>query len=734
VNTGCVQLKRFAVSTLAVVCTIVLSPFTVPAQEETSSTNNVITGVELSEVVIMGQKEHRGFSKTSSSVGVIDSQRSEDFRIYSVGDALRQIANVRAPQFSDGGFVIRGVNTEAPDAENASGNQAPLATVYVDGVALTQGGSRRGPLGMWDIDQVEVFRGPQSTVQGRNSLAGAIHIHTKDPTFYWEGASRTTVGSQNSLDQALMLSGPLNNDFAFRIATEANRTDSQIDYPLLQAQPSVGELERADSWSLRFKLLYAPENNETFDGLLSYNHAFGRPSQNEAFGPNAPFPGANPNLSFFDREWRFALGTQQYREANSDLVSQEFNWRPGGAWRFFSQSSFSRTETDVKTVAASLLREDVEAELTQEFRAHYEAEKTRGVAGAYGNFAFLDSTQNGIERNRINLALFGEADHEFRPGWHAIVGLRLDSDDFEISSQAAPTAAAYNLRLLPKSALRHEFNESHSATITVQQGYRSGGAGINAANEVFNFDPSTTWNYEIGLRSKWLDGRLETGVNTFFTQWSDQQVVLREVDAGFVPSERVVNASESELAGIELESRFRVTEELSVFASAAYLTTSYKDFTLSLDLPPAIPASIPRTLDYSGYDFPESPRFTGSIGANYDHKSGFFAAVDAEASSSYYSPYLFAPSTVTGIAASIQVPQNQLVEISARVLLNATVGWKWKRTTVTLFARNLLDRDYLIGKLPGATGLGATGVTFNDGFLATVGPPRFLGAALDVRF
>lgn len=106
---------------------------------------------ELPEIVVVGEKGDKPLSETAASVAVMDEKRVQDYRLYSLGDAFRQMANVSAPQFTDGGFVIRGINTEAPDAENISGNQTPMATIYIDGVALTQGGARRGPMGMWDV-------------------------------------------------------------------------------------------------------------------------------------------------------------------------------------------------------------------------------------------------------------------------------------------------------------------------------------------------------------------------------------------------------------------------------------------------------------------------------------------------------------------------------------------------------------------------------------------------------
>lgn len=691
---------------------------------------------ELEEVMVIGEKDKKPLSATLASVAVVDDRRIDKYRLYSVADAFRQMANVQAPQFTDGGFVIRGINTEAPDAENISGSQVPMALIYIDGVALSRGAGRRGPLGIWDVAQVEVFRGPQTSLQGRNSLAGAVHIHTKNPTFDWEGASRSTVGSFETYDQALMLSGPLSDTLAFRLTAEGNRAGSFIDYPNLVSQPRYNDLVHAESYNIRGKLLWQPggRDDDTLTFLLSYNHSFGRGTPSDVFGPNAP--GAPAGLSFYDRQWLSAAPGQQIRATHSDVASLLVNWRPdGSSWRFVSQSAFVHSLTNIDTLNGGFVRDDVEREYTHELRAHYETDRTRAVLGLYGFLAGFDSTQRAIESERLNLAAFGEIDQRLAGGLHSIIGARLDYDEFEIAALGTPEVGSNYLRLLPKGALRYEFTPDHSLAFTVQRGYRAGGAATDVSNIPYTFAPATTMNYELALRSKWFGGRLETNLNAFHTKLKNQQVVLRDFDfLSFTPSERVINAANSEMSGIELETRLQATEELAFFVSAGYLDTNYTRFVHNIDPVTAGVLGVPAQLDYSGYDFPESPRWNAAVGFDYRRKGGFFLTADAEFMGEYYSPYLFAPAgSGVGAATSVQVPQDDSVRIQPRAIVNASVGYEWKNWTVTLFVRNLFDRDYLIGQTPNIIGTGA-GVQSQGGFLGTVGAPRFIGVAVNVKF
>ena len=154
----------------------------------------------LSETVttVYGAKTGRSILDTPSSVGVIDGARMDASAMFRIEDVFRQMANVNRADWIDSGIVLRGINSEGVGGPSGS----PLATTYVDGVPQTQQGTRRGVNGTWDLQQVEVWRGPQSTIVGRNALAGAIQIKSNDPTMKWETAARLGFGTDTFNNQA----------------------------------------------------------------------------------------------------------------------------------------------------------------------------------------------------------------------------------------------------------------------------------------------------------------------------------------------------------------------------------------------------------------------------------------------------------------------------------------------------------------------------------------------------
>ena len=185
---------------LLLTSTFALSAF---AQED-------ISGVE--KIVVTGQKIDRSLQETAASVAVFTEKNLEQQNITNFGEILAHAPNVN---FDDYSFSIRGI-----DAFNVSGGgNSYLASVYVDGAALAYRMIQSGGFSTWDVSQVEILRGPQSTLQGRNALAGAVVMSTKDPSYESDMKVRIGFGDYGRKDAAIALGGELvDNQVAFRFS------------------------------------------------------------------------------------------------------------------------------------------------------------------------------------------------------------------------------------------------------------------------------------------------------------------------------------------------------------------------------------------------------------------------------------------------------------------------------------------------------------------------------------
>lgn len=178
-------------------------------------------------VIVTGEKASRSLQQTVASVAVTTAARIERENIQTFYDVVARTANM-SETYGKTGFTIRGVS----NMNVSGGGTGGLATVYVDGAALPIEAVYGGPLEMWDIGQVEVLRGPQSTLQGRNSLAGAVVITSANPTYTPQFRARIGLASGDERTVALAAGGPIVTDqLAFRAALEKKDSDGFVYNP-----------------------------------------------------------------------------------------------------------------------------------------------------------------------------------------------------------------------------------------------------------------------------------------------------------------------------------------------------------------------------------------------------------------------------------------------------------------------------------------------------------------------
>lgn len=670
--------------------------------------------VVLDTITIYGAKDANALNDTSSSVGVVTQEALRDSVIRTFRDAFRRLANVMDADWNDAGFVIRGVNSEGfvPGG-------APLASVYVDGVQQTIYGARRGVRGLWDVEQVEVYRGPQSTLSGRAALAGAVYIKTKDPTFEREAEISGTVGNSGLFGTALMVNLPVVKDeLAVRFSGEFERFDSDINYPNYAGFDRYDDLTTSQYYNLRGKVLWTPAELPGTRALFSYSFAHDRPTLDDIAGPG---------LGFSFDEWRGDFNDPVFLEVrDSDVhnLGLEVSHEISDTLKFTSLSGFTHTFLDRPSVnegtagETNVLSGDRTDLLgTQEFRLNYEGDRLSWVAGVYGSYEELDaqfnrtsfSFRNDISRSNwdtTNLAAFGEVTYEFVPTWKATVGGRVDyttQQQTEFFSRQQPLGGPINVltdftseieevNFLPKVGISKDFGDAHTAGFVFSRGFRTGGGGFDrSAGAAYSYEPEWATNYELFYKGRMLDDRLTLNANIFYTDFSNQQVEMR-TDPLDPLSNRIVNAASSRSFGFEIEPSFDVTEQFTAFASIGYVNTRFEEFN-DVNLG-----------DLSGLPFPEAPEWSVGFGGTYKFENGIYVGADAKYTSSYLARFGMAPHD----------------EMESRIIVNAQAGYRTDTWEINAFAENLLDEEYF---------------TYNDNDIAaTLGKRRTFGLNVKAKF
>lgn len=670
---------------------------------------------ELDEIVVTSEKIDRPFSEVLSSVSAIGARQIVRGDITDVNEAFRYSANVTDADFIDSGIVIRGINSEGVGGPSGS----PLATLYIDGVPQTRDGARRGALSTWDVSQIEILRGPQSTISGRNSLAGSIRVVTNDPVFATEGAVKFGVGNNGFFDAGIIYNTALNDHWALRLAGSLQHQDGDIDYPTYGGFARLDERQDADSWDYRAKLLYQPKGEDGPTALFSFSQSYDSPMYRDVDGPTAA--GVN---SFFDRTWG-AQSAPVFVEARSTRITQgsmTLRTPVNPDLRLESITGIVNTETNRGSVDLSSSGLIDEIEISQEFRAIYETEKVEAIAGLF----FLNSdVSDDRDQNRPwesftriarrdsdlqNYALFLDGRYQFSPKWWVLGGLRYDREEQEFNSRNSRVDATGTLSssangsdtdydaFLPKLGLMREFDNDSTLAFVVQRSYRAGGAAFDFVNGVpYDFDPEYAWNYELSYKGSAFDNRLRFAANIFYLDWEDQQINVPQIPGDF-NSDLVVNAGASSVYGGELELQYAATPDLTLFSSVGLAKTEFNDFSF---------VQFGNELSFDGESFPQSPEFTAVLGFEYEHPEGFFCGADAK--------------YIGGAISRSFLEGQPRDELDSYVLVNAHVGYRTGDWTVTAYADNLFDEDYLTYR-------------FNDpGFqVATVGPERTFG--VNVRY
>lgn len=677
--------------------------------------------VQLEPLIIYGAKDANTLNDTSASVGVTTAEDIENFQIRTFRDAFRRLANVMDADWNDAGFVIRGVSSEGfvPGG-------APVASLYVDGILQTTDGTRRGARGLWDVEQVEVYRGPQSTQSGRAAMAGAIYIKTKDPTFEKEAEISGTVGTNNLVGTAFMVNMPLvDNQLAIRMSGSFERSKSDLDFPTYEQFNRYEDLTTDLNYNIRGKILFQPSEMPETRALLSYSFTHDAPVTHDI--------GSGPGFKLDDDRGDFNIPAfTEQRSTRVHNVGLEVTHEFSDKLRLTSLTGLTNSYTERPSVNQgtpgqgpgpfNVVDGDQDDLLfTQEVRLNYEGDKVTWVGGLYGSYqnyeTTFDRTFNSVNdynlmwRETTNLAAFGEFTYEFVPSWKITAGGRLDyadqhADHLNTRTTLAKRIVEYStdieeFNFVPKIGISKDFGEFHTAGLTYSQGFRAGGYGLRLAPansplppEPYYYDPEKASSYELFYKGRFLDERLTLNANAFYTEYTDQQVEFR-LDPNDPFSRVITNAASSRAYGFEIEPNFQVTDQFSAFASIGYTNTQFKDFKHF------------QYGDVSGEPFPEAPEWTVGVGGHYIFENGFYVGADAKYTSSYFARFGTPPRD----------------EIDARVIVNAQAGYKSEKWEINAFVENLLDERYY-------TFLDHVGA--ND--FATLGAGRTFGLNVKAKF
>jgi len=346
----------------------------VHAEEAAMDAASADIGADSNEIVVTGLKFDRTLQDTPTSVKVFTAEEIDRQNLVSVYDLIDRTANLSST-FAESGFNIRGISST-----NVSGTGlGDLATVYLDGSPLPREASGGGPLDLWDLEQVEILRGPQSTLQGRNALAGAIILRTADPSFDWKGKARAMItDADGEYRVAAAVGGPIVPDvLAFRVAGEIARGDGLIENSF-----AGGDYAKSHSEVLRGKLLFTPWGADGLKVVASY-------LRDRHFGND----GRGYTFTDLPNSWKrrtVEANRDTYTKTSTDLFTLDASLPLGDVFTLSSISTYNHLKT-FSTYDGDLRREDEaygeystnQKIFSQEIRLTFDTGALQGLIGAY---------------------------------------------------------------------------------------------------------------------------------------------------------------------------------------------------------------------------------------------------------------------------------------------------------------------------------------------------------------
>jgi outer membrane receptor protein involved in Fe transport len=646
----------------------------------------------LEEVIVTSTLREQPLVEAPVSITVLDAETLRDSGRQHFEDVLTQVPNLHwaggtsRPRF----FQIRGIG----EREQWEGAPNPSVGFLIDDIDFSGVGM---PATLFDVQRIEVLRGPQGLLYGANALAGLIVLRGREPSEELGFDTEAAIGEYNSESIGAVATGPataLNS--TWRIGVQRYRSDGYRDDPYLGRDDTNGR----DELTARAKWRWRPSADTTVD--LTWLHAdldngYDGWSIDNSRRSLADHPGKDAQksdgASLRVETPAGSVGQLTFIAAASDSdgeYSYDADWGNADSWAPFTYDYFDRFLRNRRG-------RSLEARLSSQ-----EASESDGLAWLAGIYGFevderLDSKQVGTyidpfspefsgttdnqlhsDYNARNVAVYGQVEAPINERWGWSFGLRGEQRDADYRDRGmesgVPRAidATEGDRMWGGQATLHFDPVKHMRLFaTLSRGYKAGGFNLGEAAAILpRFAPEYLVGLDVGMKGEWFERRLYADVTAFYMKRTDMQVSTGiQLDPVGNPSSYFFltdNASGGRNLGIESSVRWRVNKQFELGGGLGLLRTRYSGYR-------------PAGIDLSDRDQAYAPEYQLSLNATWRHPLGWMARLDFVAIDDYY----------------FDVPDND-TRAGAYSLTHLKVGYEADRWSLYAWGRNVFDENYYI--------------------------------------
>lgn len=647
----------------------------------------------LEEVIVTAQKRSENLQDTPISIVNLGTEAISRLRIYSVDDLAFHVPNLSMTPFPNSPnaprLFIRGVGSGDPQVTTDTS-----VGVYLDGVYLAR--SIGLGLELVDVDHIEVLRGPQGTLYGRNTTGGAVNLVSVKPQEDFSLSQEISVGEFSLFRSKTMLNIPLGEQLLSRLSYVSHERDGFV-----RNRGEGDDFGSFDKDGVRAEVRWMGESGLIADYAFDYGESDFTGYYYQLLEPNANFSGIlSPSMNRIEdamlpTPYKTGDSRSQGHTLSLTIPSDFGEFKSITAYRKLDESTYQDYSANP---SISVIQNDIanaeQDQFSQEFQLVGSSRTLDYALGLYyfkekgdvflvDNIALINQRLPAVDVKAENEAWAAYAQATWQPQpeskWELTLGARYTVDNRKADNAAAGKVDESFDEFTPSLNIRYLLNDDASIYAKIATGYKSGGFNIRAADFTRPFAPETLVSYEAGLKSEWLDQRVRLNAAVFHADYEDMQldiVVPGQPNPALTQTE---NAGEATISGIEIDLQAILIAGLKFSFSYAYLDTDVE----SVDgdderfwvIQNAPENQVSTTLDWDVWRWTDT---TLNVALDYTHKAEVFTSARPNPPGA---PGDFIPSfEVASLRASL-------------------VGEDWIGTgqfELALWARNLFDEEYQV--------------------------------------
>ncbi len=635
---------------------------------------------ELPVIIVTGELWESELHNTTASVTVLAEDALEDKGVQHFEDVINAIPNLT---WTGGTSRPRYIQIRGIGENSQFEGETPDSSVrfLIDDLDLTGLGTVGN---LFDVQQVEVLRGPQAGAFGANAAGGVVRIVTNEPTRYWSGQAEATVGNDDLRAGGVAVGGPLlKNDpeqLTFRLSAHQLLQNGFRENEYLDND----DTNERDQLTTRLKLRWLPNEDWSFDGQLIYseiNNGYDEFTlNNHRTETYSDEPGRDEQDTFggsLRATWTAldaidVVGVTSYTTTDS-LYSFDGDWGVEGA-----PAPLTSFYTDFLTLDRE---RDV---ISQEVRFNSKAKQDafgfidRWTIGVYAqaldeeSYAVWDSGaiwDTGYDSETV--ALFGQATHEFNDRTRLKLQLRLEYYEVDVAASGDFYGTPFDYGLDSSDTLwggnitlEHDLSDAAQVHVALIRGYKAGGASTPNFTDArdITYDSETLWTIESGLRSSFFDDSVDASVTVFYTYREDPQFRDSEGSGSFFDY-ITTNGDSAKHYGLEGQATWFFASNWSLGTTLGLLEAQRSDYTA-------------RGVSINSRDLANAPNYTYSARLDYSPAEGLFGSLEVVGSDEYYES------------------NSHTEKRNAFAVVNASIGYRYENWTFTLWSKNLFDEEY----------------------------------------